>query len=329
MEYIALAGAVIYLILMPAAAGVVTRAVTGEEKVTAAELYIRGVGVMLGLFEAAFLLFANTGKSLRQLCIAWAVLSAALFALALVLCFLNKHRLKKDKAEGDVSKRDIITAIICFLLILIFIAIVKPASTDVIYQDAEKAVTTFGSGSFFGIDPLTGLWTNDLTTDDHLISVPAFYAVLLKLTGAKKPFMLLGLVIPGFAAFCAFCVLSEAGRIFGVQRCFIYPVFTLLVFGAGRAYRNPFYELLHAGCEGGCIVSFIILPAAFLVLAAVAEKRLSSMRMKLCCLGYIILLLAGALGAGGIGSGALLLVYELIIGALCLIFMYFQNRFTA
>ena len=328
MEFIALTGAVIYLILMPLAAGIVTRAVTGEEKVTACKLYIRGVTVMLGLFEAVFLVFANTGKSLKHLCIAWAILSAFVFALAVVLCLLNRRRLK-NMCENDLTKRDIITALICFLLILVFIVIVRPASTDVIYRDAEKAVTTFGSGSFFGIDPLTGLWTNDLTTDDHLISVPAFYAAVLKLTGAKKPFILLALVIPAWAVLCAFCILSEAGRIFGVQRSFIYPVFTLLAFCAGRAYRNPFYELLHAGCEGSCLVSFMILPAAFLLLAAAAQNALSSIRMKLCCLVYVVLLLAAALGAGGCGSGVLLLVYELIIGVLCLIFMYLQNRFTA
>ncbi len=335
----------LYLLLVPTAAGSLLKLNAKKEKRTFQRVYLSGTVFLLALFEIVFLIFSRLGRGLLQLAAAWGVLSLLLLAGGVAVPAVKKKGLgeiaKTVFANGaddsELSFRSLLIPAVCFAVSAAFMFTVGLPVSQNYYSDAEKTVSVLNTGTFFGIDPLTGLWTNDLTTDDQVISMPSFYAVLAKLMGMGRPYGLLRIVVPCWVLFCIYLILSELSGIFFARSVYLYPVFTLLLLCAGRAYRNPFYDLLHVGWEGRSIMAFIVLPAAFLMLCDMAggskrDKDAEGTKPSVTgsvkyLIGAAVLLLA-SVGAAGIGSGAVLLLSELLVGVICLIFMYFQKRFT-
>ncbi|MBR4759704.1 MAG: hypothetical protein IK078_06115 [Lachnospiraceae bacterium] len=347
---------------------------------------------MLAIFEVLFLVVSNTGRGLSVLATAWLVVTVLVFAGSAALLLIrirsakgngknNDDEKKSEKASETENKSEkengiekegigessshvsvVLPLLISAAVIMAAVCISKVPAVSEQYRTAETTVVILRDGSFFGTDPLTGLWLADVTLDQRTEALPAFYAVLCHFTGMTKPWQLLGTVAALWMILLALSVLYEAAdRLLGLKdRRFwvLCLVFCLCAFCVGGAYRNPFYDLLHVPYEGRTVLSFLILPMIFLSVISLSgiskqgseernalningtEVRKKSERSNEAkherkgsmILRTVLCLLTSVLAAAcvcGIGCGLFPALCELLVLVLCLIGWNLQKRFTA
>ncbi|MCR5337114.1 MAG: hypothetical protein K6E75_01015 [Lachnospiraceae bacterium] len=295
--------AALLLFIWPLAAGNLILSLRKGHKNSFAGMIAEGAVCMLAVFEVLFLIISNTGRGLSVLAVTWLVVTILVFACSAVNLFLRIKARSLNKSMKETEKRPesgkgeqtgkrtgterlsdisfirtvVLPLLISTVVIMAAACISKVPAVSEQYRVAETTVVIIRDGTFFGTDPLTGWWLADVTPDQRVEALPAFYAVLCYLTGMTKPWQLLGTVAAVWVILLALSVLYEAADLLlSVTKSFekkgfykkhfwvLCAVFCLCALCVGDAYRNPFYDLVHVPYEGRTILSFLILPVIFL-----------------------------------------------------------------
>ena len=315
-------------------------------------LYAEGTVFMLALFELCFFVVSSMGSGLDRLVLLWGILSVIMLSAGVLCCFLMKkkhigifdsmngtsdssstgknigEKSFSDKEPGVAAsvtggrksdKRSLITIAAVFIIIAVIMMLHAAPVTDYGYRSVESTVLVLSTRSFFGIDPLTGLMSNDILLNDRVWGLPAFYACICRMTGIEMPWYLLRFIIPCWVLIISFCILSSAQKIFFNGNVLsVYLIFMLAACFSGGNSINPFYDLMNVAWEGRTYIAFLILPAAVLSISSLLtskERRKPGAVVALC----FELLICSAL-TEGIGSGLFVTAISLAAALLCLIF---------
>ena len=149
-----------------------------------------------------------------------------------------------------------------FAVTVILMLLQSSPVSGYMYSSAETTVSVLSTRSFFGIDPLTGLMSNDILPNDRVWGLPAFYACLCRMTRIAVPWYLLKYIIPCWVLLTALFVMTSAAQlILGKKIKTVYFIFLLAVVFSGGSNITPFYDLTNMAWEGRTYISFLILPA--------------------------------------------------------------------
>ncbi|MCR4691211.1 MAG: hypothetical protein K5739_07700 [Lachnospiraceae bacterium] len=296
-----------YLLLLP---WFLKMAFGGKERT-----YLFCVILCFSGFEMLYLAAAKANLGLKGLLIMLSVFSGAVCILGGLRLLLQKGlrestresalkkcaRLKEEKAAAFVA--------LLGMAILYYAVISQSMPTDSpLYDHGERTVGILREGDLSF--QLTSSLSGSAALSGKMEGLPALYACLCR-GFSLSPLILLRFVIPLFVLLLLYLTVGRISMYFsekGTAWAFLGLTFSGMC--AQKAYRNPFYDLLHLPYEGRCFLALFLLPAAFLFLLFLTKGKAKP---------ALILFAAGAFVLAGLCFGGL---YKGVLPCVCMVLIW-------
>ena len=297
-------------------------------KKTISGTYISGVLLWFGIFELISVAAVKKAWDFQTLSKRFFIVFCILGCLGAV-CFFIRVVKKQWTLKGMLSVyKEILWLIPAFCLVAVVFFVYVP-KLESWYLVPETVTTILDTNSLHGYNPLTGQpLTAAKSMRDSLINLPAFYACLIDWFQIRQGILLFK-IIPVWVLFVSFLVFYQLAAFFfkelKVERIVFMWVYALVLFCGDRAYMNESYQLLHYAYEGRAILTAVLLPYCFYLIASFFTKESNGLKVTMAvkyAIEYMFILICGVLVTGidyGIGLPCAMTIIGFVTGCVWLL----------
>lgn len=322
---------IILLFILPFAAGTVCKSILRWKETNQIETYLIGFFFVLFLQGVILAPCVFLGLSFDLACTLTLGMGVVLLVLGTILFLVTT--IKEKKQENTEEKKKLFwrkgDKLLYFAMMVTFVLVVAKIifGQDILRDDIvlETVNTTINNGSMFTHHPLTGMMMDGgMIASKKIVTLPLFYAAVVKLTGAEAD-VFLYLIVNVWVVGCSYyaCLLLFS-NFTTVTRSKIYSylaVFGLLLLSGDYHKGTLPYRLLYQGYEGVTICFGVLMPYLLYVIFSwykrESEEERTSLGMRFMYLLKIVLVFATSMVISSLGTGFLFLFLTAGIVAIC------------
>lgn len=300
----------ILLAVVPFVLGTTVNHICGEKGTDNTFVYLVGVLFLFCVSQLVLLPGVKFGISLQTTAYGWA---GTLMVLCIVSGVLNRRELRERLLKVRPLLKNPLWIALLIILVLLAGSILYYQPVDHEDMTMETIQTTLATNTLYQFNPATGqAFAVGMTVRGKLVTLPLFYAMLLKVLPVSIPLFLYGIMPIWFllVSFMAYARVADVllctasakenkrdSQIRNKKIIFVIIYGVLLIFG-DYIFATSNFRILHLGAQGETILVSVVMP---LFVALCLNWRLKREQMRSQVAGvFLCIVMATAIADMGI-----------------------------